>query len=220
MNKRHEIKFIIPWEYHKTIYHKIKTNHGHFKLFYEPRFINNIYFDTPDLRNYYENIDGNSKRKKIRIRWYGNFFGEIVTPVIEIKEKKGMIVNKTSIPIQSFFIKRNMSIRNVSKSLENNFAYIRLLHATIINRYKREYLLSNDKKFRLTIDTNQCFTNPRNIGIPQKLFKTGPEPMIIELKYSIQWEQEARYITNLLGLRINKNSKYVNSIHAQNKYIL
>ena len=220
MNERHEIKFVIPWEYHKTIYHKIKTNHGHFNKIYKPRFVNNIYFDNLDLRNYFENINGNSKRKKIRIRWYDNFFGKIISPVIEIKEKRGMVVNKTSIPIQSFFIKPNMSVRNISKSLDKNFVFIRFLRATIINRYKREYFLSNDKKFRLTIDTNQCFTNPRNISFQQKLFNTEPEPMIVELKYNLQWEKEARYITNLLGLRINKNSKYVNSINAQYKYIL
>ena len=45
-------------------------------LFFEcfpPRFINNIYFDTPDLSNYHENLSGQAARTKIRLRWYGEF---------------------------------------------------------------------------------------------------------------------------------------------------
>ena len=113
-----------------------------------------------------------------------------------------------------------MNVKNISKLLKENFPLLRLLDATIINRYKREYFLSKDKKFRITIDTNQCFTNPRNISTPKKIYLTDPAPIIIELKYNLQWKNEVQKITNALGVRINKNSKYVNSINGLYSHIV
>ena len=175
------------------------------------------------MNNYRNNINGNSQRKKIRIRWYGDFFGEVSSPTLEIKEKKDMVVNKTSIPMPNFLINPSMSVKNIIKdiagSLYKDALFIRLLNATIINRYKREYFLSQDKRFRITIDTNQSFSNTNNIKKPQKMYTSNIQPAIIEVKYSLQFEKEAHKITNALGLRINKNSKYINSINAGYAYI-
>ena len=57
--------------------------------------INSIYFDTPDLHHYYETFDGMLRRKKIRLRWYGQPQGdEWVTAYLELKEKEGFIGRK------------------------------------------------------------------------------------------------------------------------------
>ena len=166
MNQRHEIKFVLPFEYYKHVNHLIKLNCGHFKKIYKSRFINNIYFDSIDMKNYYENINGTAERKKIRIRWYGDFFGKINLPTLEIKEKKGMIVSKKLLPFPNILIKPHVSVKNIiqdiSKLLHTDAVFIRLLTATIINRYKREYFLSQDKRFRITIDTQQSVSNPKN----------------------------------------------------------
>ena len=38
---------------------------------YPSRYINNIYFDTLSLKNFYSNISGERNRTKYRLRWYG-----------------------------------------------------------------------------------------------------------------------------------------------------
>jgi len=52
---------------------------------YEPRWINNIYFDAYDFDNYFTSYEGITKRAKVRIRWYGELCGGIRHPVLELK---------------------------------------------------------------------------------------------------------------------------------------
>ena len=45
-----------------------------FKLFkkYKSRFINSIYFDDQNFKNFFDGEEGTVPRKKIRFRFYGN----------------------------------------------------------------------------------------------------------------------------------------------------
>ena len=61
------------------------------KKSYHPRFINNIYFDNSNLQLYHSSVEGDSKRIKIRIRWYGELFGNVKKPVLEIKIKEELL---------------------------------------------------------------------------------------------------------------------------------
>ena len=49
--------------------------------------------DRGNYSNYNDNINGEEIRKKIRIRWYGDFFGKI-NASLEIKERIGSLVKK------------------------------------------------------------------------------------------------------------------------------
>ena len=53
-----------------------------FSQIFHERFVNNIYFDTENFKNYFDNIGGNMDRMKIRIRWYGDCFMFIDKPVL------------------------------------------------------------------------------------------------------------------------------------------
>ena len=216
MISRNELKFIAFWPFNYEIPELIKLIPGQFSEIYKPRFINNIYFDSFNFNDYADTINGISNRKKIRLRWYGEFFGLINSPALEIKQKRGRVVKKIIHTFPHFEIKPSMNIKvNINNiSSGNGFHYIKNREPNIINRYKRKYFLSNNKKFRITIDTNQQFTNPKNIQTPRKIYPVEPQPTIIELKFDVQWEKEVMRITNALPFRINKNSKYVNTLKA------
>ena len=49
-----------------------------------------IYFDNEELDFLFENIEGHSNRRKIRIRWYGECFGNI-NANLEYKIKNGNV---------------------------------------------------------------------------------------------------------------------------------
>ena len=56
-----------------------------------------IYYDTLDLRSYYENVNGDSLKSKLRIRWYGqkNILSDSsIDAFVEVKVKKGFSVEK------------------------------------------------------------------------------------------------------------------------------
>ena len=85
---RFERIFIIPERFAHSIEEVIKSNSAFMRKIFYPRFVNNIYFDDPSFRFYFENIDGVAERMKMRIRWYGNLTGRIKKPVLELKQKK------------------------------------------------------------------------------------------------------------------------------------
>ena len=77
-----------------------------FKKAFPSRFINNIYLDTYNYKNYNDNINGEQMRKKTRIRWYGDLFGKI-DPYLEVKERSGSLIKKTVQNFPSFHLDKN-----------------------------------------------------------------------------------------------------------------
>ena len=91
---RYERKFFITSVTKDEIEKLIKFHPANFsEVFYE-RSINNIYFDTPMFKSYFDNIDGNSDRTKVRIRWYGELYDNIKKPTLELKIKNGILGHK------------------------------------------------------------------------------------------------------------------------------
>ena len=215
---RYERKFVIPGYYSHSIENLVQLIDGQFSRIYTPRYINNIYFDSINFKDYYDTIDGISKRKKFRLRWYDDFFGSIREPILECKQKNGIIVQKKSYPFPPFEINSSLNVKtilkNISPTKDNGFIYINNRTASAINRYKRQYFLSKNKKFRITIDTNQQYADPKNIQMPKKLHSLKFQINILELKYDPRWEKEAKNITNALLFRLSKNSKYVNTLRS------
>ena len=79
---RYERKFLISSMTKHDVENLIRHNPRMFSEVFHKRCINNIYFDSPRLNNYFENVFGVMQRTKIRIRWYGELFGEIKQPIL------------------------------------------------------------------------------------------------------------------------------------------
>src|SRR3990172_1179511 len=83
-------------------------------MFYEPyppRVVNNLYLDTEEMDNYYANLSGAAERCKVRVRWYGELFGAIASPILEFKIKSGLVGSKQSHPFPAFRLDGNFSQR-------------------------------------------------------------------------------------------------------------
>ena len=217
-NYRFEKKFIIPERLTHSIEEVVKSNSALMRIFFPPRFINNIYFDNSRFKFFFENIDGVSERMKTRIRWYGNLKGKIKKPVLEFKQKHGLTGSKTSIDLPSFdlkdiyrpgflsslFQKANLDMRKKVLMLS--------LTPSLINRYQRRYFLSFDQKFRVTLDHHLKYYP---VSSPEQLSSCGLKDslsMIMELKYSPIYQLESNNITQEFPFRVIKNSKYVRGI--------
>tara|TARA_Y100000591_G_C21592900_1_gene574092 strand:+ start:82 stop:750 length:669 start_codon:yes stop_codon:yes gene_type:complete len=212
MINRFERKFVFKQTSAKNIEILIKLSKvGFYEIFYE-RYINNIYFDTINFDNYYDNIDGVSDRVKHRIRWYNDFFLNSKDAVFEIKRRKGLLVNKETLLLDNFHLNENI---NISKYLnqkcelqKKELIHNHNLFPVLINRYKRRYFLSRDKKFRATIDSN-IEASSINRYTKFNFITFYENSVILELKYDISYDSEVNSITNLFKTRLNKNSKYV-----------
>ncbi|MBL4709262.1 MAG: polyphosphate polymerase domain-containing protein [Flavobacteriales bacterium] len=222
---RFERKFVLENQSLAFAENMIKMNCGAFRDIYKKRTINNIYFDTPNLTNYYDNHFGKSNRTKIRIRWYGDTFGEIKRPILEFKMKFGAAGKKKSFPLKSFtlndrFTKSDwLKLFNASDLPEFVLLELKSNIPTLLNSYERKYFQSFDALFRFTLDYNLSFFNIRlnNNRFLEKSFKEPTK--IIELKYDLKNDRLVKNISSTLPIRLNKFSKYVRGIEIFNPHL-
>jgi hypothetical protein len=220
-NYRYERKFTVPDTYSfKTVEHYIKRNKALFREVFQLRKVNNIYFDTPVYNDYFDNVLGVSDRKKIRIRWYGDTFGAIKEPVLEIKIKKGIVGDKWSFKLAPFVLDNtfdNAVIQNIFKSSKLPLAIlesVKMVIPTLLNSYLRHYYMSANNKFRVTLDYNLCYYK---IDKRYNNFNFAPardDNKIVELKYGLLDDDKSYEVSTQFPFRLHKNSKYVNGVNT------
>lgn len=179
-----------------------------FSKTYSPRNISSIYLDTLNFDFAKDNINGVSKRKKIRFRWYNNDFDNIY---LEEKNKQNFFVKKNINKISNL-VSQNINIDELKnfffrKNKDFNTFNYRFVLKT---NYFRSYWISNDKKIRATIDSNLKVSPINNLSRKLDLNET-----ILEFKFSPSEEKSFRnfIFKNNLNFRTNKYSKYLQSFN-------
>ncbi len=214
-NWRYERKFLVQDLTEAKLNQVIKLNRAGFTDIYAPRFVNNIYFDTQDLGFYEDNVGGKAERLKVRIRWYGDLFGSILDPVLEIKIKQGGLGIKESYRLNPTELTQGDRAKTLQHYLKDSVipkvrtSQVRDLLPTLINRYHRQYFLSLDSRYRLTLDTALIYLDPIAKSLPT--FRDDYSK-ILELKYSQDADKDADTITKTFSFEVTKNSKYVSGI--------
>jgi SPX domain protein involved in polyphosphate accumulation len=224
-NYRYERKFTVPDTYSiKKIEQVVKRNSYLFRPIFHKRQVNNIYFDSIGMNDYHDNVLGVSNRKKIRIRWYGDTFGNIKKPVLEIKIKKGLVGDKWSYKLNPFVLDNNFTneyIQDIIKASNVPLPIkegVKMVSPTLLNSYSRTYFLSADNKFRITLDFDLLY---HKIGKRFNNFNIKPvsdKNKIVELKYGLNDDVESVAVSTQFSFRLNKNSKYVNGVDAFTNY--
>ena len=87
---------------------------------------------------------------------------------------------------------------------------------SLINRYRRKYFQSADRKFRITIDTDMESYQPTQTQCLLLNKSTDRFNTVLELKYTKEWDQYAHTITNYFPFRVTKHSKYAIGIEQSN----
>jgi hypothetical protein len=218
---RYERKFIISEMPQKAVELIVKHNNHMFCSHFPLRFINNIYFDSLNMNNYLDSVEGASQRTKIRVRWYGDLFGFVKTPFLEFKYKAGLLVTKERYEIASFLFNENSGLDTITTAINNSDIAeaiknrLKNVEPVLLNRYKRRYYLSANRKYRITIDNTM---QSCKVNIPKNQFLKRPfiyNDIILELKYSPTDDETAKNISDTFPFRMTKFSKYVNGIEAE-----
>lgn len=215
---RYERKFVISALSKSEVEAIIRLHPAIFSEIYYQRYVNNIYFDTINLSSYNDHLDGISERMKVRIRWYGEVFGRIKEPVLELKIKRSFLGGKLRYPLEPFCLDGDYSSviqRDLFEKADIPEAlaeYLRHLKFTVLNHYTRKYFQSADRKFTFTLDSDMEYyrIDPANNSFTERIVDRNRT--ILELKYAQQYDEEARYITNHLPLTVVKSSKYITGI--------
>lgn len=216
---RYERKFAISNSNKPEVETIVKLHPAMFREVFYERQVNNLYFDTLDMDNYNDNVVGAKERLKVRIRWYGDMFGMIEAPVLEIKCKNGLLGGKAQFTLPSFVLDENISLGlfdPLFTQLPEDVSAIKQcllsLKCTLLNSYSRKYFLSVDGKYRLTIDSNLDYfriLNSKNSFLNKYTDKLN---IILELKYKDNNDKLATMISANFPFLITKSSKYVNGI--------
>lgn len=213
-NQRYERKFVVADLTPHEIEAMVRLHPAVFLEAYPERLVNNLYFDSLDRKSYLDNVDGIKDRSKARIRWYGQLFGLVEKPVLEIKSKNDLVGGKSSFPLISFAMEANFrfeTIEAVFRRAEIPAAlklHLLSLEPVLLNRYRRKYFQSASRDYRITLDAEMEFyaINAQNNTFSQK-YVDGVNT-VVELKYACEKNREAAAISNFFPFRLSKNSKY------------
>lgn len=218
--KRYERKFLTARLQHGQLEHLVRMHPASFREIFHLRQINNIYFDTPDLRFFHDNVSGSSRRLKIRIRWYGKDQRQVEQPRLELKYKEGYVGYKSSwllpafdlpdYPDQDFFMRDVFLLAGLPEELLDQ---LKSVEPKLMNSYRRKYFLSFDRSFRFTIDQDLRFHDIRMGTHSPTMAEDLLNEQVLELKYDCVWDDGAAVVINALPMRVTKSSKYVSGMY-------
>ena len=217
---RYERKFLIDGTDRYTVERIIRSNTQNLKTLFPPRRINNIYFDDIEMHAFHDNLEGITNRRKFRIRWYGNdIYGLIHKPVLEIKIRNNSVGMKEKYSLPPISLNNKTSHLDIREILlKSNIPSIRKeelmrLSPKLVNGYSRKYLISSDKKYRLTLDNDLFYikSNQRKIFSNYKI--TNTKSTVMEIKYNRDDDDKISKLTSQFDFRLTKNSKYVNGVY-------
>jgi SPX domain protein involved in polyphosphate accumulation len=190
---RFEKKFVIEHKDYTTFCRDLSLA-GYYKV-YPDRIVNSIYFDDESLTSYYENIDGQSRRTKYRLRFYGNsYLGEGVW------EQKIKWIDTNYKKVEPF-ADENRHLRQLRFPGHEN------LRPLVHVQYQREYFYSEKDGIRVTIDKKINYINIASNRI------VYDHSLIVEYKCSNEI-----LITNAPSIlsNLSRSSKYCKAISAHN----
>ncbi len=218
-NLRYEYKMTADKQMLPDVLALIRQHSAMFRLQYENRIVNNIYFDTPNLSSYIDHIGGAAHREKKRIRWYGTPKSVIENPVLERKIKYGFVGEKLSEPLKPLTLdiegpwpipaKANLKTKNNQEAIHWR---LRAMIPIVAIRYERYYFVSADYQYRITVDTELEYFGL--LTKAQESRSLSNAPLIIEIKYDQNYADHAMDITNELPFRIDRFSKYIFALHG------
>jgi hypothetical protein len=217
---RCEIKFVA---YETELSRILQWIHLHPACFFEEypmRQVNNIYFDSYCYSSFADNISGASSRLKIRYRWYG----VSILPskgAIEIKCKRNIYSWKKIFQVDGPLMDEQSDWKTfcgeVLRQLPSEGRVLLYSYPMVVmvNRYRRKYFISRDRKFRITVDSDlNVYDQTRNVRPNWVMKSNNPQALVLEVKFHRRFKPLATHIINSLPIRASRHSKYIVGLQA------
>lgn len=211
---RFEIKSSYPPYFDSQLLAWVKSHAMGFRVAYPARRVNNVYFDTIDLRALQENIAGISERCKVRYRWYGH--DELPGPgTLEFKNKRTALGWKDNFRIEESPYASGDNWRAFQRKLRHALPpAARVMfdehgEVALINKYDRRYFESRDGRVRITLDSNQTMFDQMRSARPNITRRFNlPGVNILEVKCEDTDHEAAVRALADCPVRIARFSKY------------
>jgi len=217
---RYERKFLVDELDSHHVRALVKLHPMMFVQPYPPRYVNNIYLDSEDLVNYMENVDGVEKRRKVRLRWYGDLLGDSPKTMLEFKLRQGLMNRKVQVPLGGLRVDKTFNKQILEEFFKQNELPLEIslglhgLSPVLINRYYRWYFATLDGRFRVTVDTALAYYNVRHLMNAFRYKFVDYKRIVVELKYQKEEDKTAERVASYFPFRVTKNSKYVTGLES------
>jgi hypothetical protein len=215
---RYERKFVPEGFTPEGLLAMVRHHPALFREVYPERCVNNLYFDTHNLRHYQDHVNGAANRAKIRVRWYGDFHGENEHPALEFKIRHGAVGRKVTYSLPALDLDGNFDRKQFEEALRglpSVVCYQMREHMPwVANRYRRRYFCSGDGKVRLTIDRQIECLDARLDGVPLRPIPAVNPETVVELKYDPADTDSAVAIALKFPFRLTRFSKYIRGIES------
>ncbi|MGN7610915.1 polyphosphate polymerase domain-containing protein [Magnetococcales bacterium HHB-1] len=217
--QRFERKFFITDHSLSSVDAIIRRHPALFRDLYTPRWVNSLYFDTWSHQALSDNIEGALSRRKIRIRWYGASTGLIKKPILEYKNRFGLVGHKERYRLHALELDATTSQLMLRQWLQQNDLppLVRKACARIrpmfVCRYQRRYYLSADQRFRLTLDRRLTYYPFQSQYFQSHISYPVARTLIMEIKYAHALDDAIHTVTAQFPFRVTKSSKFVEGMH-------
>lgn len=215
---RYERKFFVDELEAPQVIGLLKQHPAMFSEIYPPRYINNIYMDSPWMENYFDNVAGLTERRKARLRWYHNLFRQVYAPLLEFKIKRGLVGTKAQYPFPAFSFGSGFTENEFTQIIQEAELtqdikdHLLSLEPVLVNRYKRWYFATPDRSFRVTVDSGLTFYHLNKLSNRFLYKQVNHRSIVVELKYQVEDDVQASSITGGFPFRMTRSSKYVQGI--------
>jgi len=215
---RREIKFVANEVFSNEIVAWIATSKLFLHKQFQDRTVNNIYYDTYKYDAYTDNLDGISKRTKLRYRWYGQSLAPC-DGQLELKKRENTFGFKKTQIVKGLNISNSHRLLSLAlrSSVPNSWLPFVDYYSepVILNRYRRSYYLSKCKQVRVTVDREHSVFDQRLSNIINISKKSNTvQYIILEVKFHPDLTEYVSEMIADIPMRISRNSKYINSVNS------
>ncbi len=225
---RFELKYLVPLREAEAFKQALRAyllpdGHGDAQGCYR---LASLYYDGPDLRCYWEKVDGIRWRRKLRIRYYGAGLppAEDTLVYVEIKQRLNRVTQKRRVLLPYAQALRLCDERYIPEHAPQDHAVIKEmlgmlvqydLRATSLVQYARQAFVGTeyDLGLRVTFDTDLAYrSGDSRLEGGEGLALFPPDRAIIEIKAN---ERIPYWLTELVAqhdLGLVRMSKYCRSI--------
>ena len=191
----------------------VRLHPAQWRELFPERAVHSLYWDTAAFDSFFEHQSGVEKRLKTRLRWYGADLRAARGAALERKIKDGNIGIKERFEVGDLspFLSRPRAAWTAvwrQPGVPDRVRAEMLMRLPAVwTSYRRQYWLSRDQKFRLTLDhgiTAGVWGQPPFKGLRMNF----PSP-ILEIKYAVSADTDAAGLLQSFPFRPAKSSKYV-----------
>ena len=191
--------------------------------------VHSLYLDSDDLQLYWETINGNKNRYKLRLRYYSTHADAPV--FFEIKRRVNNCIMKQRGGVRQDAVGTLLSgqlpqMEHLVSKSPNHLSALQnfcRLSNTILARpkvhiyYMREAYVSDDDQVRVTIDRKVFGESNLNCAITTEMIEPSlafPNQVILELKFTNRFPDWFRELVRVFGVMQCGAAKYCESVQS------